>query len=56
MSVDRAGGSVEDIIGVPWDSQNNLPEDTDVGLQRIKLIIKHHDEEVITLEGYKVDR
>jgi len=56
-SVNRASDTVEDIIyGVPWDSQNNLPVDTDAGLQRIKLIIKHHGKEVITLEGYKVDR
>ncbi len=56
-SFNRAGATVEDIIyGVPWDSQNNLPVDTDAGLQRIKLIIKHHGKEVITLENYKVDR
>jgi len=57
-SVNRAGDTVENIIyGVPWDTQDNIPEDTeDVGLQRIKLVIKHHDKEVITLEDYKVDR
>jgi len=58
-SVNRSGDTVEDIIyGVPWDSQNNIPVDIiDAGLQRIKLIIKHLDKpEVITLEGYKVDR
>ena len=57
-SVNRSGDTVEDIIyGVPWDSQNNIPVDNDDGLQRIKLIIKHLDKpEVITLEGYKVDR
>ena len=56
-SVNRAGDTVEDIIGVPWDSDNNQPVATDAGLQRIKLIIKHHDKpEVIALEGYKVNR
>ncbi len=54
--VDRADATVTDIIGVPWDSQNNQPVTTDVGLQRIKLIIQHHGKDVITLEGYKVDR
>ncbi|MBE9482951.1 MAG: type II secretion system protein, partial [Chloroflexi bacterium] len=49
-SVNRAGNIVEDIKGVPWDTQNYQPTTTDVGLQRIKLIIKHQDEEVITLE------
>ncbi len=52
---------VENIIyGVPWDSQTNQPVDleidTDSGLQRIKLIIKHYGNEVITLEDYKVNR
>jgi len=55
-SVNRAGDTVEDIIGVPWDTENNLPVDSDVGLQRIKLVIKHDVKEVITLEDYKVDR
>ena len=56
-SVNRAGNTVEDVIyGVPWDSQNNQPVASDAGLQRIKLIIKHHDKEIITLEDYKVDR
>ncbi len=56
-SVNRAGNTVEDVIyGVPWDSQNNQPVASDAGLQRIKLIIKHHDKEIITVEDYKVDR
>ena len=59
-SVNRAGDTVEDIIyGVPWDSDPaaNQAANVDAGLQRIKLIIKHLDKpEVITLEGYKVDR
>ena len=54
--VDRADATVTDIIGVPWDSQNNQPVTTDVGLQRIKVIIQHHGKDVITLEDYKVDR
>ena len=30
--------------------------DTDDGIQEITVTIKHHDKQVITLEGYKVDR
>ncbi len=56
-SEDRGGATVSDIIGVPWDSQTNQPVDIiDVGLQRIKLVIKYYGNEVLTLEGYKVDR
>ena len=59
-SVNRAGDTVEDIIyGVPWNSDPavNQAANFDAGLQRIKLIIKHLEKpDVITLEGYKVDR
>lgn len=55
-SEDRAGTIVSDIIGVPWDSQNSQPEDPDAGLQSIKLTIRHHGNDVLTLEGYKVNR
>jgi len=65
-SINRAGATIENIIyGVPWDSQNNQAVSTDVGLQKIRLVVKHYGEEVftfieddkkITLEGYKVDR
>ena len=41
------------VIGIPWDSTNNTAVDKDNGLQRIKLVIKHDDKELITLEGYK---
>jgi len=44
---------VEDIVGVPWDSGNSTAVYQDNGLQRIKLVIKHSDEVVITMEGYK---
>lgn len=44
------------VIGIPWDSSNNEPTDTDNGLQRIELVIKHDDRVIITLEGYKVNR
>ena len=56
MSVNRAGGNVANIIGVPWNTQTNQPVVTDAGLQRIKLVIEHYSKEIITLEGYKVDR
>jgi len=76
-SVNRAGGTVngnhdDDIIGVPWyfnPEEADLvgePAENDAGLQKIRLVVKHHGEVVlifvdeddrkITLEGYKVDR
>ena len=55
-SFDRAGATVTDIIGVPWDSENNQAVTSDAGLQKIKLVIKHQEKEVLTLEDYKVDR
>jgi len=30
--------------------------DPDDGIQKLTVTVKHHDEEVITLQGYKVDR
>jgi hypothetical protein len=30
-------------VGIPWDSKNNKPVDTDKGLQKIALVIKHKD-------------
>ncbi len=42
-SVNRNGEVVEDIVGIPWDSENNKPMDTDKGLQMIALVIKHKD-------------
>ena len=44
------------ILAVPWDSGNNTAVDEDIGLQKITVVIKHEDEEVTRLEGYKVDR
>jgi type II secretory pathway pseudopilin PulG len=71
-SVNRAGAIVENIIGIPWDSENNRRrEDKDIGLQKIALVIKHQDKVIytfinknsqwaydveITLEAYKVNR
>jgi type II secretory pathway pseudopilin PulG len=70
-SVNRAGTTVEDIIGIPWDSENNQRADKDIGLQKIALVIKHQDKVIytfinknsswaydveITLEAYKVNR
>lgn len=60
-SVNRDGWSVDpegivpEIIAVPWDSEDNLPAPTDVGLQKIRLKVYHDGKEVLTLEGYKVD-
>jgi prepilin-type N-terminal cleavage/methylation domain-containing protein len=44
-SKDEVGGVVEEIVGVPLED----------GLQKIELVIKNNDKEVLTLEGYKVD-
>jgi type II secretory pathway pseudopilin PulG len=53
-SINRDGDIVEDIIGVPWDTINSNPIENDEGIQRIKLIVKHHDKQVITVEDFKV--
>lgn len=49
-------GALDRIIAIPWDSETDEPASEDNGLQRIKLVVKHDDIEVITLEDYKVDR
>lgn len=41
---------------VPIDPVTHEPFNDDLGLQLITVTIKHNDKEVITLEGYKVDR
>ena len=61
-SFDRTGyppvncDPADPIIAVPWDSGNNTAVNEDNGLQKITLVIRHDGEEIITLEGYKVDR
>jgi prepilin-type N-terminal cleavage/methylation domain-containing protein len=50
------GGSTDPVIGIPWDSENNIDSPEDNGLQKITLVIKHEGREIITLEGYKVFR
>jgi prepilin-type N-terminal cleavage/methylation domain-containing protein len=60
-SVNRDGDVVNDddndpVIGIPWDSENNIDAPEDDGLQKITLVIKHEGREIITLEGYKVYR
>lgn len=55
LSYNRDEVPVEDIVAIPWDSENNEAEPIDYGLQRIKLLIRHHDKDILTLEGYKVD-
>jgi prepilin-type N-terminal cleavage/methylation domain-containing protein len=47
---------VEGAVGIPWDSKNGVPATTDVGLQKITLVIKNNGEPIITLEDFKVDR
>ena len=33
------------IVGIPWDSENNWPVDTDKGLQKVALVIIHKDKQ-----------
>jgi prepilin-type N-terminal cleavage/methylation domain-containing protein len=55
--LNRSDDTVENTIyGVPWNSQSGQPVGTDAGLQRVKLVIKHIDKQVLTLEGFKVKR
>ena len=56
MGVPVNCGASDPVIAIPWDSGNNTAVPTDNGLQKITLVIMHDDREVITLEGYKVNR
>ena len=55
-SFNRNEEIVENIMGVAWNSESNTPRSADIGLQRIKLAIKHNDKVVLVLETYKVRR
>ena len=50
------GTPSDPIIAIPWDSENDEATDTDDGLQKITLVIRHEGKDIITLEGYKVYR
>jgi len=52
-SVNRDDEVVADVIGVPWDSGNSTAMYQDKGLQRIKVVIKHDDKVLATLEDFK---
>ena len=39
-SVNRDGEIVEEVIGIPWDSDVGEPADVDAGIQKIALVIK----------------
>jgi prepilin-type N-terminal cleavage/methylation domain-containing protein len=52
-SVNRDGEIVNDVIGIPWDSENNTAVTNDNGLQKIELVIKNSGKVLNTLEGYK---
>lgn len=59
-SYNRAGvpvncGPSDPVIGIPWDSGNNTAVNIDDGLQRIKLVIRRDNIDILTLEGYKRD-
>lgn len=57
-SINRDGNAVDDIIGVPWDTEASPPAASydDNGIQKITITIKHGDKVVLTLEDYKVNR
>jgi len=42
-SLNSTGDLVADIVGIPWDSENNRPTDKDLGLQKIALVVTHRD-------------
>jgi prepilin-type N-terminal cleavage/methylation domain-containing protein len=42
-------------VGMAWDVDNNIPATEDNGLQRIMLIIKKGDKDILTLESYKAN-
>jgi prepilin-type N-terminal cleavage/methylation domain-containing protein len=44
-SVNLAGEIVDDIVGIPWNSEDNKPAVKDLGLQKIALVIKHQEGE-----------
>ena len=37
----RTSETVEDVVGIPWDSGNNTARNDDVGLQKIKVIVDY---------------
>ena len=38
-SVNRDEEVVEEVMGIPWDSEDNVARTSDAGLQRIKLVL-----------------
>jgi len=55
-SSDRDSNIVDEITGIPWDSENGQPSSEDEGIQKITVVIYHDTKMVLTLEDYKVDR
>lgn len=55
-STDRDSNIVDEMTGIPWDSENNQASSEDGGIQKITAIIYHDTKMVLTLEDYKVDR
>jgi len=55
-SIGRDDAEVAGVVGVPWDTSSNTAVGIDAGLQRVKLVIKHGEDIVLTIEDYKVDR
>ncbi len=53
---DEGNTIINGVTGVNWDLDSSDVAGIDNGIQRIELVIKHGDNEVLTLEGYKVDR
>jgi type II secretory pathway pseudopilin PulG len=57
-SYNRLGNLVSDIVGVPWssamDGTDGVSVTDDAGLQKIRLVVKQGNDEVFTIEVYKV--
>jgi prepilin-type N-terminal cleavage/methylation domain-containing protein len=47
--------AVAGAVGIEWDMDNNTAATGVTGLQRVILLIKHGDKDVLTLEGYIAD-
>ena len=55
-SVNRAGNTVDSIVGVPWNTGTGQQSYTDDRIQKVTIVVEHNSEEVLRLEDYKVDR
>ena len=54
--INRNGDAVDEIKGIPWDTENGQPSTDDDHIQKITVVVKHNDKELLTLEDYKLKR